>query len=233
MGGVCVDFTTGKSSLDGLYAVGEATSGLHGANRLGGNSLCETVVFGQLCGAHLADALSDEGSPNESPNPSLDDAVIARYTDELDDLADRSGEHRPQDLVAALRRLLWDKAGILRTQEDLEDGLSELSHIIEKTGDLSVDGGPGSDSFQWAVNLRFMLVGAEAIFRGALMREESRGAQYREDHPDEADDWKVNILYGRGDDGQMELWTRDVPEIPEAVHEALEEELKLDYHHLE
>lgn len=229
MGGVCVDFTNGKSSLEGLYAVGEATSGLHGANRLGGNSLCETVVFGQICGAHLADELSGKNSPDGL----LSDDRIARYTDELDDLAVRRGEHRPQDLVADLRRLLWDKAGILRTQEELEDGLSELSQLLEKAGNLEVDGAPGSDSFQWAVNLRFMLVGAEAIFRGALMREESRGAQFREDHPDESDDWKVNTLYRRDDDGQMELWTREVPEIPEPVKEALEDDLHLDYHHLE
>ncbi|WP_101294224.1 L-aspartate oxidase [Halegenticoccus soli] len=235
MGGVDVDPRTGRTSVDGLYAVGETSSGLHGANRLGGNSLAETVALGQLVGDHLAETI-DEADPTldgaESALPDGMRAAAEREFEALVALEGADGDTAPAELVAALGDLLWERAGLLRDAEGLEAGLGALDDLRGRLSDLRVEGGRTGRDFEFAVDLAFMFAVAEAILRSAAFRTESRGAHFRTDFPDEDDDWRVNVVLARGDDG-MDLRTRPVGTPSEEVREALDEGYELDYHHLE
>jgi succinate dehydrogenase / fumarate reductase flavoprotein subunit len=227
MGGVKIDFETGQTSVEGLFAVGEVTSGLHGGNRLGGNSLAEIVTFGTIFGGHIAEYVGD------APQEPIVEEEIEEHLQQLEDLASDQGKHDPEDIIQELRDLMWEHAGIVRTEEKLEEGLAELEDVKEKAESISVSGDKTGKSFEWALDLHFMLPVTEAILRGALEREESRAAHYREDHQDEKEAWRKNIVYTRADDGSMELHTEDVPPVPRAMKRALEEGHELDYHHLE
>lgn len=226
MGGVKVDFETMQTTVGGLYAIGEATAGVHGANRLGGNSLAETVVFGKVLGDHLLENV--DSLPRSIP----DEAAATTYFAELDALGASEGEYEPEKLVSELRRLVWDHGGIVRTAEGLEEGLGKLEMLKEKAGSLSVAGEPSDQNLEQALNLRFMLTAAEAVLRGALLREESRGAHHREDFEHECPGWQRTILYTKGLAG-MELWSEPIGEVPDEIQKALDEDYSLDYHHLE
>ena len=229
MGGIEVDPRTGATAVEGLFAVGEPTSGVHGANRLGGNSLAETVVFGKTLGSHLADALDDLLPPVR-----LDEGAAGEHFAALDLLAARTGGGRaPEELIDELRDLVWDHAGIVRTGDGLREGLAKLRDLKERAGQVAIPDGPSSRPFEHALNLRAMLTAAEAVMRGALVREESRGAHHREDFPEESDGWRKNILCARVDAGNMHLWTEPVGEVPVEIQKALDEDYSLDYHYLE
>ncbi|MBA2713241.1 MAG: FAD-binding protein, partial [Rubrobacteraceae bacterium] len=227
MGGIEVDPQTCATAVEGLYAVGESAAGVHGANRLGGNSLAETVVFGKILGEYLADAL--DGLP---PVP-IDRPVAREHLAALDALAADAG---PEGLIGELRDLVWDHAGIVRTGEGLREGIEELRRLEERADQLEGSGASPDRSGQGlerGLNLRAMLVAAEAVMRGALLREESRGAHHREDFPEESEAWRKNVLCARDDGGGMHLWTEPVAEVPAEVQKALDEDYSLDYHYLE
>ena len=227
MGGVVVD-DDGRTALDGLYAVGETIAGVHGANRLGGNSLAETLVFGRRAGAAVAGSLPAEPAPNG-------DALGDRARPHLADLAaltDRTGSEDPAALLDEVRGLLRDHAGIRRDADGLERGLAALDAVRERAGDLDV-GDRTSRSFEFAVDLGFALTVAEAVLRGALAREESRGAHFRTDFSDTETGWRRNLVAARDPVGAMRLSTREPDEPSDAVREALDAGYELDYHQLE
>ncbi len=227
MGGIEVDPETCATAVEGLFAVGESTAGVHGANRLGGNSLAETVVFGKILGEHLAHVLDD------LPPVPLDEEAARKHFAALEALAAGTGGSEPEDLINNLRDLVWDHAGIVRTGDGLREGMKKLRDLKERTGELEI---PDASLNQWlehVLNLRAMLTAAEAVMRGALAREESRGAHHREDFPEEADGWRKNILCARDEEGGMYLWTEPVGEVPAAIRKALDEDYSLDYHYLE
>lgn len=226
MGGVKVDFDTMRTNIEGLYAIGEATAGVHGANRLGGNSLAETVVFGKVLGEHLVENI---GSLPLGP---LNEAEAEDHFADLGYLSSSQGEYEPAELVSELRRLVWNHGGIVRTAEGLEEGLGKLEALNEKAASLSVAGDSSEGGLEQALNLRFMLTAAEAVLRGALLREESRGAHHREDFEHESPAWQRTILYTKGA-ASMELWSEPISEIPDQIQKALDEDYSLDYHHLE
>ncbi|NUB91063.1 FAD-binding protein [Haloterrigena sp. SYSU A121-1] len=230
MGGVDIDFRTGETGVEGLYAVGEAVAGVHGANRLGGNSLAETVAIGKLVGEHVATAV--DGSDAEPAVTDEQRALAEREFRALASLAAADGEVTPTALLADLRELLWDRAGILRDEAGLRAGLEELEALRDRTGELRVEGGLTSRSFEFAVDLSFSLTVAEAMLRAALTRTESRGAHYRTDYPETDPDWRVNLLVS-ADEGGLEIDRRGVAEPSDPVREALAEGYELDYHHLE
>lgn len=230
MGGVDIDFWTGETGVEGLYAVGESVAGVHGANRLGGNSLAETVAIGKLVGDHVADAVTDD---DREPTVTGDQRALAeREFRALEGLAAADGDVTPRTLLDELGELLWDHAGILRDEESLREGLAKLESLRERTADIRVDGDLTSRSFEFAVDLSFSLTVAEAMFRAALERTESRGAHYRTDHPDTDPDWRVNLVLSV-EEGELSIRRRGVGEPSEPVQEALEEGYELDYHHLE
>jgi succinate dehydrogenase / fumarate reductase flavoprotein subunit len=231
MGGVVVD-GTGETGVDGLYAVGETMAGVHGANRLGGNSLAETIAFGQVAGEAIADRLDGQLRPrDESGGDALDSRARVHFGDLLE-LVRADGSHDPEALLDELRELLWDHAGILRDGASLSEGLDRLSGIRRRAGDLDV-GGTTTRSFEFAMNLAFALDVAEAILRGALERTESRGAHARTDYPGADPGWQQNLRVSRDSVGAMRLEPSPVDAPSEAVQAALDAGFELDYHQLE
>jgi succinate dehydrogenase / fumarate reductase flavoprotein subunit len=227
MGGVRVD-DTGETDVENLYAIGETMAGVHGANRLGGNSLAETVAYGVVAGRHLADRVEGPGSIPDSLVASLVEPHLAG----LVSTADTAGETDIRALAGELRDVLWDRAGILRDEAGLEAGLDEITDIRRRADGAAV-GPPTSESFEFAVDLGFMLTAAEAVLRGALERTESRGAHYRTDHETRDPAWRRNITLQRADLGRMRSGTVPVDTPSEAVQAALDAGYELDYHQLE
>ena len=223
MGGIDVSFETGQTCVDGLYAVGECTAGVHGANRLGGNSLVETVVFGEVVGTHIAETMGTRAS-----RP-LSDAAVQERVDAQDALAAADGAHTPEGLIRRLRDVMWDGAGILRD----EDGLHQVQQLQDEARDLRVQAGRTTIRYEMASNVRFMLTTAETILRSALERTESRGAHHRTDYDAKNPAWRKNVRCLPTGDGAMAVDTTPAGTPSETVQAALDENHELDYHHLE
>jgi succinate dehydrogenase / fumarate reductase, flavoprotein subunit len=228
MGGVRVDFATGATTVPKLFAVGEATAGVHGANRLGGNSLAETVVFGRLTGASIARHLG--APPRTTAAPAH--AAVTAHIDELQRLARADGEYEPREIAAEVGALLWQHAGIIRTADGIREAIARLEELARRSRFTGADG-TRSESFLWTLNLRFMRRTADTILRSALLRDESRGAHFRADAPETVQHWQRNIFCQRTGSHQVRLSTRPVPDIPAALRPALEQHIDTDYHHLE
>jgi succinate dehydrogenase / fumarate reductase flavoprotein subunit len=227
MGGVRVD-EDGETSVDGLYAIGETMAGVHGANRLGGNSLAETIAYGVVTGEAVAERVEGPGTvPDE-----MRTTIAEPHLRGLRATADRDGEYEPQTLLAQVRDLMWEHAGILRDEASLRAGLDELDDVRRKAERMRV-GSKTSRSFEFALDLGFSLTISEAILRSALERTESRGAHYRTDDTEKHERWQRNICIERTDLGGMALSTEPVDEPSEAVRAALDEGHELDYHQLE
>ena len=228
MGGVVVD-DDGETDVDGLYAIGETMAGVHGANRLGGNSLAETIAYGQLTGDAIASRLA-EGSDADA-DAALH-AVARHHFADLATLAGSDGSTSPETLLDDLRDVLWDHAGIHRDEAGLDAGLDALAALRRRAVDLDV-GDRTSRSFEFTLNLQFGLLVAEAVLRSAHERTESRGAHHRPDYPDTDPDWRRNVVAERGTLGSMALTTAPVDEPSAAVRDALDAGHELDYHQLE
>ena len=227
MGGVDIDFETGEAGVEGLYAVGETVAGVHGANRLGGNSLAETVAIGKLVGEHVATEV--DGDPSL---PADQRALAEREFQSLSGLAAADGSVRPQELLDDLGDVLWERAGILRDEESLREGLQAVEEIRRRTTDLRVKGDRTGLDFEFAIDLSFSLTLASALLESALERSESRGAHVRTDYPEKDPEWRRNILVTADETG-LSLRTRGVAEPSPEVQEAVDVGYELDYHHLE
>ena len=227
MGGVAVD-DGGETDVDGLFAIGETMAGVHGANRLGGNSLAETIAFGAVAGERIAERTDGPGSIPDG----LVDSLVEPHLADLTATANRDGAHDVESVLADLRALMWTHAGILRDEESLRAGLDGLADLRERASDLTV-GPVTSESFELAVDLGFSLTVAETVLRGALERDESRGAHYRTDHPETDPDWTRNVYFESADLGGTRSYTEPVGTPSEAVRAALDEGHELDYHQLE
>jgi succinate dehydrogenase / fumarate reductase flavoprotein subunit len=183
--------------------------------------------MGTVVGEHLA--------AQEPTTPNLPDGMRAygeRAMRALVKLGESEGTVRPAEPIADLRSLMDEHAGIIRDEAGLQAGLTKLQGLQERTGDLRIEGDRTSEDFELAVDLSFMLTVAEGVLRGALLREESRGAHYRTDFTETDPEWQRTILFRRGDTG-MESYTRGVSEPSPEIQEALDEGYELDYHHLE
>jgi succinate dehydrogenase / fumarate reductase flavoprotein subunit len=226
MGGVEVAFETGATAVENLYAVGETIGGIHGANRLGGNSLSETVVLGTVVGDHLADE-SYIGSPElpESQQRAADEHFRALKA------LSGEGSEDPQAVLQALGDVVEETAGIIRTEENTNRGLERLEALRDRADDLMV-GERTSRSFEYAIDLGFSLTVAEALLKGARERTESRGAHFRSENPEKSEAWRKNITYRQTEEG-MTLDTTTPKEPSEAVRTALDADYELDYHQLE
>jgi succinate dehydrogenase / fumarate reductase, flavoprotein subunit len=225
MGGVEVDFTNGATNVEGLYAVGEATSGLHGANRLGGNSLIETVVLGKITGNAIANQYSED--KNDAISGELKQYLEEKYLE-------CNWVKNPGDAIKKIKDLMWEHAGILRNEKQLNKGLEKLEEIRM---DISADKAELEEmSFEviWEnLDLKNVLLASELVLKSANMRKESRGAHYREDYTDLSEEYKLNIVAYKGENGKVSLEEKSVGEIGEEVQKALDENHSLDYHQLE
>ena len=229
MGGIVVD-GEGETDVDGLYAIGETMVGVHGANRLGGNSLAETIAFGQVTGEAVAARLT-AGDSHTRDEETLHSRAHQHFTN-LRTLTGRDGDHNPEVLLDELREILWETAGIRRTEADMAEGLSRLEELRHKASNVDLGSRTGR-AFEFALDLGFGLVVAESILRGARERTESRGAHYRTDYTEVDESWQRNIDVHKDSVGAMRLTTESVGTPSEAVQEALDADHELDYHQLE
>ncbi len=219
MGGVRVDPETAASTVPGLFAAGEVAGGMHGANRLGGNSLSDLLVFGRRAGLGAAAYARDLPAL-----PTLDEAAVEAAARELLAPFERAEGEDPYAVHRALQATMQDCVGIFRTEADLERGLAEIERLKARAARVKVDGSrlynPG---WHLARDLGHMLTVAEAIARSALLRTESRGAHSRLDYPN-ADPalGRVNVAVARDPDGRMTVRTTPLPEMPAELRAILE-----------
>jgi len=219
MGGIRVDAETAESTLPGFFAAGEAAAGLHGANRLGGNSLSDLLVFGRRAGLAAAQYAK------RSSAPSIDSAQIEHAERELLAPFSNSGGESPYAVHRDLQEVMQNLVGIFRTDEDLKKALAELAKLKSRASKVSVEGSrlfnPG---WHLSYDLKAMVIVSEAVTLSALARTESRGAHSRIDHPSLDPGWekKNNIIVCQG--GQMKRRESPVAEIPADLKQILTQE---------
>jgi succinate dehydrogenase / fumarate reductase flavoprotein subunit len=193
MGGVKVDpDTTAAYGVEGLFAAGEVAGGMHGSNRLGGNSLSDLLVFGRRAGAGAADYVKKLGGSA----PSASDKAIAHAHEHLNAPFTREGDENPYSLHNELQNVTQDLVGIIRTEKELVDALKKLESIRERAAKVKATGGKAfNPGFHLAIDLENMLLVSESIARSALERQESRGGHTRDDYPKMDPNWRqVNHL---------------------------------------
>ncbi len=203
MGGVRIN-RDGFTNLIGLFAAGEDSSGVHGANRLGGNGVAESTVYG----ARVGDSVSDWVKENDFAEPQKDQ--VASTIAESEKFLNRKGES-PWPLRDELGKVTWEKVGIVRNGPDLSKGIEEIRALNERNEAVAVTGNREFNlTWQQALDMRNMLLSSELIARSALAREDSRGAHYRTDFEktDNAN-WLKNIYIARDGKGPK-LWTEPV-----------------------
>jgi succinate dehydrogenase / fumarate reductase flavoprotein subunit len=222
MGGIVVDPPTHATEVVGLFAAGECTAGLHGANRLGGNSLVETLVFGRRAGEAAA-RFSRERESQLRSRRAIDEAL-----GDLDSLI-HNGTELSRALQRAVRNLMWEQCGVVRDADDLERALGRLGEV--RSALPSVDVRPSEEGWgdlAQILDLQAMLSTAEATLRGAIAREETRGAHIRLDFPDLDPQMEVNFVVGRDDEGRMTLETSPLPAVSAELRSWLEQAGDLD-----
>jgi succinate dehydrogenase flavoprotein subunit len=219
MGGIRVDADTQASAVPGLFAAGEVAGGMHGANRLGGNSLSDLIVFGRRAGLYAAEYVKslkgkitvDRGQADEAAQ-----ALLAPLT--------RSGNENPYAIHADLQECMQSLVGIIRTQGELKKALEEMTVFRQRLGRVRAGGGREfNPAWHLALDLHSLLTVSEAVTLGALERKESRGGHTREDYP-MADDrfGKVNIVLRRRK-GQWSVAQEALPEMPAELQALMKE----------
>jgi succinate dehydrogenase / fumarate reductase flavoprotein subunit len=210
MGGVRVDSATQMSlSVPGLFAAGECGGGLHGANRLGGNSLSDLLVFGKRAGAYAA------AFAREQDHGEIKEGQVADAEHEAIAPLERPEGESPYAIQSELEESMQELVGIVRSEQDMERGLEKVMELKERAVRVSAPGNrrynPG---WHTALDLSSLLVVSEAITRAALFRKESRGAQFREDFPEKGEEYgSVNSIVRKGEAGQLEVRHVPVPEM--------------------
>ena len=215
MGGIKVDADTQMSRVPGLFACGECSGGMHGANRLGGNSLSDLLVFGKLSGDGANSYIKEL-----SYNPVIDNEQAISIIRSATDILNRESGGNPYLVREELQESMQNNVGIVRTKELLTNGIDELEQIKNTYKTVKADGASQyNPGWHEAIALRNLIITAESVARSALMREESRGAHTRVDFPGEQDKWiDYNVVIHKDDNGSMltELSKRVIPD-PELV----------------
>ncbi len=220
MGGVRVDGDTQMSTVPGLFACGECAGGLHGANRLGGNSLSDLLVFGKRAGEHAAKYASEHGAPQ------LDEQQVKDAIAEALEPFERAGSESPYAVQDALKELMQDNVGIVRNEKDMAAALEQITGTLrQRAAKVRVEGHRQYNAaWNTALDLRNLLLVSEMIARCALERKESRGAQFREDYPAKSEMYaNVNTIVKMGPDGQMQVRQDQIPPMREELKKIIEE----------
>lgn len=219
MGGVRVDGLTQMSSVPGLFAAGEVAAGLHGANRLGGNSLSDLLVFGKRAGQYAAEFAKKYGSG------SIDEEQVKVAAKKALEPFDRPNGENPYIVQHALQEMMQDKVGIVRTEADMAAALDGLAVLKKRAAGAGIDGNreynPG---WHTALDLDNMLICSEAATRSAIDRRESRGGHFREDHPEKQKEFSEhNTVIRRAPDGGMQLRREAIPALRDDLKQVIEE----------
>ncbi len=220
MGGVRVDSDTQMSSVPGLFAAGECAAGINGANRLGGNSLSDIIVFGKRAGEHAA-KFAKAQKPGSIDARQLDEAAQWALQP-FERGADGEG---PYQVQYALQKMMQDLVGIVRSEQEMQRALEGLGPLRQRAQQAGVGGhreyNPG---WHAALDLHSLLTVSEAITRSAIERRESRGGHFRDDYPDkDAACATFNIVVRKNTDGRMEISRVPIPEMPSELKQVIEE----------
>ena len=220
MGGIKVDGDTQMSTLPGLFAAGEAAAGLHGANRLGGNSLSDLIVFGKRAGEHAA--LFAKAQKPAALDERQVDAATKRALAPFDH--GTSGEN-PFTVQHDLQDMMQDLVGIVRQESEMHEAVEKLAGLRERAARAGIGGNREyNNGWHTAIDLGNMLMVSEAVARAAIERKESRGAHFRDDYPAKSDEFaKFNIVIEKGSDGAMVLKRVTIPERPAELTQVIEE----------
>jgi succinate dehydrogenase / fumarate reductase, flavoprotein subunit len=220
MGGIRVDGDSQMSTVPGLFACGECAAGLHGANRLGGNSLSDLIVFGKRAGEHAARFAKSNGAASVNP-----DEVSAAARDALAPFDREGGSEGPYQVQDALQELMQDNVGIVRAQSEMELALRGLEGLKRRAAAAVVKGNreynPG---WHTALDLKHLLTVSEAIAHCALERKESRGGHFRDDYPEKDPEYaKFNFAVRKGSNGEMQISREMIAPMPEPLKAVIEE----------
>ncbi len=224
MGGIRVDSDTQMSTVPGLFAAGECAAGINGANRLGGNSLSDLLVFGKRAGeyaAQYAKANSEALTIDEAQIDAAAKAALAPF--------EREGNpDGPYQIQASLQDMMQELVGIVRVEEEMTRAVAGIAELRAKAAVVGVKGNreynPG---WHTALDLHNLLTVSEAVARSALLRKESRGGHFRADAEKKSDEWaKKNIILKKGGDGAMPITTAPIPEMPAELKTIIEGESK-------
>ncbi|HEX8851514.1 MAG TPA: fumarate reductase/succinate dehydrogenase flavoprotein subunit [Gemmatimonadaceae bacterium] len=220
MGGIRVNGETQESTLPGLFAAGECAAGLHGANRLGGNSLSDLLVFGKRAGEHAAKFARTHGAVT------VDAAQVAAAERAALEPFDRAGSAEgPYQVQDTLQETMQDLVGIVRTQHEMEEALERVMALKGQAARVAVRGNreynPG---WHTALDLTHLLTVSEAITRSALERKESRGGHFRDDFPEKNPAYATfNLVVRKGGEGEMLLERAPIPPLPAELQAVIEE----------
>jgi succinate dehydrogenase / fumarate reductase flavoprotein subunit len=219
MGGIRVDADSQMSNVPGLFACGECASGINGANRLGGNSLSDLLVFGKLAGEHAA-AFAQAHS-----RASIDGAVVATALKAAVEPFERPSGENPYAIQTELQDSMQDLVGIVRMEAEMRQALVIVENLRARARKASVAGSreynPG---WHTAIDLKNLLIVSEAIAKCAIERKESRGGHFREDFPEKSESWgHLNMVVQKGPDGAMSLRQVPRPEMPAELKQIVEE----------
>jgi succinate dehydrogenase / fumarate reductase flavoprotein subunit len=220
MGGIRVDGDSQMSTVPGLFAAGECAAGLHGANRLGGNSLSDLLVFGKRAGEYAAQFSREPGAPR------IDSAEVEQAMKAALEPFERAGGEGPYQVQHELQAMMQDLVGIVRTGPEMERALEGLDRLKARAQRVGV---PGNREYNpgWhtALDLDNLLTVSEAITRAAIERRESRGGHFRDDCPDKDPAYaRFNIVIRKGSDGRMQLAREPIKEMPAELKRVIEEQ---------
>ncbi len=219
MGGVRVDADTCESRVPGLFAAGEVSGGMHGANRLGGNSLSDLVVFGRRAGLGAAEYVK-----NLMVNPSISEESINEAIAEMEAPFQRTSGTNPYDVAKKMNDIMSKHLGIFREENEMAEGVALLEELKKEVAAVSISGGKAfNPGWHLCRDLKNMMIAAEALSRSALARQESRGGHARIDFPDtDKVKWnKVNSACSKDGD-KMKLEHTPLPEMPDELKKLLE-----------
>jgi succinate dehydrogenase / fumarate reductase flavoprotein subunit len=222
MGGIRVNGDTQATNLPGLFAAGECAAGLHGANRLGGNSLSDLIVFGQRAGEYAAKFAK------ENPNVQINDAQVeAAYREAVEPFERPAGgsNEGPYQVQNDLQNMMQELVGIVRLRNEMEKALVGIGKLKSRAAKVAVQGhreyNPG---WHTAIDLKHLLTISEAITVSALDRKESRGGHFRDDFPDkDPEAQKYNAVLSKAADGSMKLRREPIPPMPAELKQVIEE----------
>jgi succinate dehydrogenase / fumarate reductase flavoprotein subunit len=220
MGGIRVDGDSQMSNVPGLFAAGEAAAGLHGANRLGGNSLSDLVVFGRRAGRFAAEFAKANG-----PVTINEAEIQATATGALVPFDRGPAGENPYQIQYDLQETMQDLVGIVRVESEMQRALGAIGQLRTRAERTGIAGNREyNNGWHTTIDIGNMMIVSEAITRAALLRKESRGAQFREDFPNKDSEWgKYNIVISRGADGEMQVERRALTPMPEELKKVVEE----------
>jgi succinate dehydrogenase / fumarate reductase, flavoprotein subunit len=219
MGGVRVDADTQMSDVPGLFAAGECAAGLHGANRLGGNSLSDLLVFGKRAGEYAANFAKEKslGSVNSDELKSIEQSALRCF--------ENNGSENPYAVQHALQDMMQDLVGIVRQEQEMSQALNGIRELTNKSKHVTV-GGHREYNAGWhtAIDLQSLLTVSEMITRAALERKESRGAHFRDDFPaKDAQYGTFNIVVRKGPNGEMQITRETIAPMRDELKQIIQE----------